>query len=162
MVDKVLFSSEKGEWGTPQDLFDELDAEYKFNLDPAASEGNAKCRDFYTVEQDGLSKPWHVLRAWREHRSDFNIFGAKVTPGRVFCNPPYGRKIGDWLRKAEAEFLSGNAELIVMLLPARTCTAWFHDYVYNKAEVIFLRGRITFEGAPSGAPFPSMLAIWGE
>ena len=82
--------------------------------------------------------------------------------GAVFCNPPYGREIGKWVRKAYEESRSGTT--VVLLIPARTDTAYFHDYIYGKAEIRFLRGRLHFtdeEGnAYAPAPFPSMLVIY--
>ena len=140
MVDQALFSSEKTVWETPQWLFDELNQKYNFTLDPSATKHNAKCGTYYTIEDDGLSKEWK---------------------GRVFCNPPYGRyKTPKWVKKAHDEFYNGNAELVVLLIPARTDTRWFHDYIYNKADIEFLKGRLKFEldGQSLGsAPFPSML-----
>ena len=138
MVDKALFSSASGEWSTPQELFDELDREFDFELDPAASELNAKCCRYFDVDDDGLDQPW--------------------APARVFINPPYGRGVGAWVKKAAEENKAGA--LVVMLLPARTDTAWFHEYIYGNAEIRFLRGRLKFGGASNPAPFPSMLAIF--
>jgi phage N-6-adenine-methyltransferase len=90
--------------------------------------------------ENGLTRNWH---------------------GRVFCNPPYS-KIGQFIRKGLAHLGFGDCELLVFLVPARTDTAWFHDYVYGKAEVRFLRGRLRFGNAKNSAPFPSMVAIWRE
>ena len=143
MVSKVLFSSETGEWETPQDLFDKLNTEYCFTIDVAATPENAKCPTFITKEQDALTQPWH---------------------GRVWCNPPYGRGIvTKWVEKATEEYWTGNAQIIVMLLPARTDTKWFHEYVYGAigVDVGFIRGRLKFGGAKNSAPFPSMLVYWG-
>lgn len=130
-------TSNKDDWETPQSLFDELDSVYHFTLDPCSTHSNAKCRKHYTVEDDGLSKSWE----------------GEV----VFCNPPYGRGIGEWVRKCSDE--SRHAK-VVMLIPARTDTAYFHDYIYHKAKVMFLRGRLKFEVggvASQSAPFPSMV-----
>ncbi len=154
MVDKVLFSSETTEWETPWDLFDELDKEFDFNIDAAASDENTKVRAYYFTEEiDGLKQPWHM-----------NIdvgYGIRVD-GRVWCNPPYGRQVGQWVAKADQEFRSGRSEVIVMLLPARTDVAWFHDYIYEKhdVEIRLIRGRLKFGGSKNSAPFPSLLAIW--
>lgn len=123
------------EWATPQDLFDKLNAEFHFTLDPCATPENAKCAKFYTKEQDGLTKN-----------------GGGQT---VFCNPPYGREIAKWLKKASEE-----EAITVMLIPARTDTKWFHDYIYGKQEIRFLRGRLKFGGATTAAPFPSMIVIF--
>jgi site-specific DNA-methyltransferase (adenine-specific) len=132
----VHFSSETVEWSTPQEFFDVLDKEFKFNLDPCATNENAKCVKFYTEEDDGLVQDWK---------------GA-----RVFCNPPYGRVIGDWVKKCA----TGGGKLTVALLPARTDTRWFHDYIYNKAEIRFIKGRLKFGGHKNSAPFPSMVVIF--
>ena len=135
----VLFSSKTDMWETPQDFFDKLNREFNFTLDVCATPENAKCENFYSPEQDGLSLLWK---------------------GRVWCNPPYGRQVGQWVEKA---YMSAQAgALVVMLLPARTDTAWFHDYVYRKAEIRFVRGRLKFGGSKTGAPFPSMLCIFRE
>lgn len=135
-------TSNKDDWETPQKLFDELDAVYHFTLDPCSTHENAKCEKHYTSQEDGLAKSW-----------------AGET---VFCNPPYGREIGQWVRKCSEE--SEHAR-VVMLIPARTDTAYFHDYIYHKARVEFLRGRLKFERggvALQSAPFPSMLVIFGD
>lgn len=139
MNTKALFSSQRSDWETPQDLFERLDEEFHFTLDPAASEECHKCSRFFTEEQDGLLQPW--------------------TGERVFCNPPYGRKIGDWAKKACEEAQNPDT-IVVMLLPARTDTRWFHRYIYGKAEIRFLKGRLKFGKAKNSAPFPSMVVIW--
>lgn len=133
-----MFSSKTDLWGTPQDLFDKLDAEFHFDLDVCAMPENAKCEQYYTPEQDGLVQEW---------------------TGTCWCNPPYGRQIGKWVKKA-----SECGTTVVMLIPARTDTKWFHDYIYGKAEVRFLRGRIKFVSAGGdvmdAAPFPSMVVVF--
>lgn len=133
----VLFSSKTDEWETPQQLFDKLDNEFHFNLDACATAQNAKASRFYTREDDGLSHPW---------------------VGTVWCNPPYGRQIAAWVRKGLRESWGGAT--VVMLLPARTDTKWFHDYILHRAEVRFLRGRLKFSGQTENAPFPSMVVIY--
>ena len=142
-MDKVLFLSDSFEYGTPQDFFDKLDEEFHFTLDPCASSSNYKCLNYYTKDDDGLSKNW----------------GGET----VFCNPPYGRGItGKWAKKCYQESLKPNT-LVVMLVPAWTDTAWFHDYVYGKAELRFIRGRLHFikDGvAQDRAAFPSLVAIY--
>lgn len=135
----VMFSSKTDLWATPQEFFDELNKEFSFSLDVCALPENAKCKDFYTPEVDGLSQPW---------------------TGRVWCNPPYGREIGKWVTRAYLSVCSGNAELVVLLLPARTDTRWFHDYIYQKAEVRFIKGRLKFSGAKYNAPFPCMVVVF--
>jgi len=135
---QVLFSSATGEWATPTLLFQDLDQEFRFELDAAASEANAKCPRFYTKKRDGLARPW--------------------APLRTFVNPPYGRAVGCWVLKAYTEWKRGA--LVVMLLPVRTCTGWFHQFIYHQAEIRFLKGRLKFGGAKNGAPFPSMIVIF--
>ena len=135
-----MFSSKTDQWATPQDFFDKLDAEFHFTLDPCADEFNRKCEKFFTKEQDGLAKDW--------------------TGERVFCNPPYGREIQHWVRKCFKEVMEGGCPLAVMLIPSRTDTKWFHDYVYGKSEVRFIKGRLKFGGAKYNAPFPSMVVVF--
>lgn len=135
----VHFSSVTNEWATPQALYDDLNAEFGFTLDPCATPENAKCPKFYTLADDGLIQDW----------------GEEV----VFMNPPYGRVIGDWLKKAYEESLKGAT--VVCLIPARTDTAYWHDYAM-KGEIRFLRGRVKFAGGEWNAPFPSALVIFKE
>lgn len=136
MVSRGLFTSSRDDWRTPDWLFDSLNAEFRFTLDPCSTDENAKCVKHYTQVDDGLSQPWDGER--------------------VFCNPPYGRQIGRWVKKA-----AESRALVVMLLPARTDTRWFHNYIYHKAEIRFLSGRLTFGGPSLGrAPFPSMIVIF--
>lgn len=132
----VHFSSQSNEWSTPQDFFEKLNQEFNFTLDPCATKENAKCAKFYTIEDDGLAQSW-----------DNEV---------VFCNPPYGREIKHWVKKA-SEAVGG---VIVMLIPARTDTRYFHDYIYNKAEIRFIRGRLKFGDSKNSAPFPSMVVIF--
>ena len=132
----IHFSSKTNEWSTPQDFFDKLNKEFNFTLDPCATRNNAKCKKYYTEEDDGLKHSW-----------DGEV---------VFCNPPYGRQIKHWVKKA-AEAKDG---VVVLLIPARTCTSYFHDYIYNKAEIRFIRGRLKFGEGLAPAPFPSMVVIF--
>ena len=134
-----LFSSTTDQWATPQKFFDELNKEFNFNLDPCATKENAKCRKFFTEEDNGL------LHDWSGHR--------------VFCNPPYGRAIAAWVKKCYEESQKPDT-LVVMLIPARTDTSYFHDYIYHKAEIRFIRGRLHFNESPQGAPFPSMVVVF--
>jgi len=134
-----MYTFKTPEWFTPQPLFDELNAEFRFTLDPCATTENAKCKKFFTQEQDGLAQDW--------------------SGERVFCNPPYGRTIGKWVEK----LATGGAKLAVALLPSRTDTRWFHDHIWGKAEIRFVKGRIYFDSAESArspAPFPSMIVIY--
>lgn len=135
---ETLFSCNTDEWYTPQLLFDALNEEFHFTLDPCATAENAKCAKFYTKEQDGLKQDW--------------------TGETVFCNPPYGRCMEPWLRKCYEHFMGGGTA--VLLIPARTDTRWFHEYVYGKAEIRFIKGRVKFGGAKYNAPFPSMIVIY--
>ena len=136
----VMFSSATDNWSTPQDFFDKLNDEFHFTLDVCADENNHKCEHYYTKEIDGLIRPW---------------------VGTVWCNPPYGRKIGEWVRRAHFSSHIGSAT-VVMLLPARTDTRWFHEYIYNKpnTEIRFIKGRLKFGGCKNSAPFPSMVVIF--
>lgn len=139
-MNSVHFSSQTNEWATPQAFFDELNKEFHFTLDPCATEGNHKCPLYYTKEQDGLSQDW----------------GGQ----KVFCNPPYGREISAWVRKCYQESMKPNTTC-VMLIPARTDTSYFHDYIYHNAkEIRFVRGRLHFNESPQGAPFPSMVVVF--
>ena len=132
-------SSASNEWTTPADLFAGLDAEFHFDLDVASTDDNALCERHYTQEQDGLSQPWD---------------------GSVWCNPPYGREIGKWMRKA-AE--SNGGGVTVCLVPARTDTRWWHEWIVGKAtEIRFVRGRLKFGGSDSGAPFPSAIVVYDK
>ena len=133
----VMFSSKTDLWETPQEFFDRLNDEFGFELDVCALPENAKCARYFTPEMDGLAQPWN---------------------GVCWCNPPYGREIGSWVRRALLSSAAGNT--VVMLLPARTDTRWFHDYIYGKAEIRFIRGRLKFGGCKNSAPFPSMLVIF--
>jgi site-specific DNA-methyltransferase (adenine-specific) len=136
MMTSGMFTSNTPEWATPQWLFDELNKEFNFDLDPCSTHENAKCERHYTKEDDGLSKSWG---------------------GRVFCNPPYGKEIAKWVKKAYEE--SSHAD-VVMLIPARTDTKWFHNYIYGKAEIRFIKGRLRFGDGKTDAPFPSMIVIY--
>ena len=109
-LSKALFSSTKEDWATPQDFFDKLDEEFHFDLDPCADAENAKCKEYFTKEENGLLKDW------------------------------------------------GG----VALIPARTDTRFFHDYIYHKAEIRFIKGRLKFGGCKDAAPFPSMVVIFGK
>nr|DAX20122.1 MAG TPA: DNA N-6-adenine-methyltransferase [Caudoviricetes sp.] len=139
MNTRVMFSSNTDLWATPQSFFEELNKEFQFTLDPCATAENAKCRTFYTKDDDGLKKDW----------------GGQI----VFCNPPYGMEIKKWVRKCYEESKKPNT-VVVMLIPARTDTAYFHDYIYKKSEVRFIRGRLKFGDAKNSAPFPSMVVVF--
>lgn len=136
---QACLSSKTDNWATPQDFFDNLNEEFHFTLDPCANEENHKCDLFFTKEQDGLTKDW----------------GEHV----VFCNPPYGKEIADWVRYSYEQSQKPNTT-VVMLIPARTDTRYFHDYIYGKAEIRFIKGRLKFGDATTAAPFPSMVVIY--
>ena len=141
MNTEVMFSSKTDNWATPQDFYNELNKRFNFELDPCADVENHKCPIYYIKEQDGLQQDWSKYR--------------------TYVNPPYGREIGKWVEKAyKTNKEHGN--LIVMLLPARTDTQWFHNFVYGKAELEFIKGRLKFGNSKNSAPFPSMLVIYRE
>lgn len=127
------------DWATPQALFDELNAEFHFDLDPCASVKNHKCARYFTKAQNGLVQDW----------------GRSI----VWVNPPYGRPIGLWMAKAQDACAAGAT--VVMLVPARTDTKWFHD-IAIKQEVRFLRGRLKFGGCPNPAPFGCVLVVFRQ
>lgn len=140
MNTKVMFSSKNEIWATPQDFYDKLNAEFQFTLDPCANAENHKCAKYFTATEDGLKQSWKG--------------------NRVFCNPPYGRNTtGLWVKKAYDETCDPNTTA-VLLLPARTDTRWFHDFILGKAEVRFVRGRLKFGDGNTRAPFPSMIVIF--
>ncbi len=137
----VHFSSKTPEWETPQALFDRLNEEFGFGLDVCATPENAKCVKFYTKEEDGLLQDWS---------------------GVCWCNPPYGRDIGAWVLRASQAAKAGA--VVVCLLPARTDTKWFHDFIMRAGsgarEVRFIRGRLKFGGSANSAPFPSCVVVF--
>lgn len=136
---EVHYSSKSNEWATPQNLFDELNDEFNFTLDPCATDENAKCSKYFTIEDDGLSKDW---------ANDV-----------VFMNPPYGREIKQWIKKAYEESLNGAT--VVCLIPARTNTTYWHDFIFDKAnDIRFLRGRLKFGNSKNSAPFPSAIVVY--
>jgi len=137
MINKSLFSSNSDLWATPLDFFKQLDDEFHFTLDPCASPDNAKCSYYFTKKQNGL------IQDWSGHR--------------VFMNPPYGRSISAWVSKACL-----SSALVVCLLPARTDTKWFHNFILNKAEIRFIPGRLKFGSSANSAPFPSMVVIFNN
>lgn len=139
---KTAFSSKSGEWRTPRALFTRLNKLYgPFALDAAATKRNALCSRFYTKEDNALVQQWR---------------------GRVFLNPPYGRGVGEWVAKAHLESQQSYNVGVACLLAARTDTAWWHDYVMQAAEVLFIRGRLRFSGHTDAAPFPSVVVLFSE
>lgn len=136
-MNRGIMTSNTCEWATPQEFFDELNREFHFTLDPCCTHFDAKCEKHYTKEDDGLSKGW--------------------TGETVFCNPPYGRELPKWVEKCHLESTKGTT--VVMLIPARTDTSYFHDYIYGKHEIRFIRGRLYFNDGEGRAPFPSMVVV---
>lgn len=136
-MNKSLLSSNRLDWETPQDFFDQLNEEFNFDLDPCSSDENHKCILYYTKEQDGLKQDWG------DHT--------------VFCNPPYGREIAKWVEKC-----ANHRGVSVMLIPARTDTKYFHKWIYqkNNVEIRFIPGRLKFGNSKNSAPFPSMVVVF--
>lgn len=159
-MNNSLFSSVKADWETPDSLFEELNDEFRFTLDAAASPNNAKCDRFFCEPH------WY-----RSHHADAM---GRLWYGRVWLNPPYGRGVSEWVDKA-ARAAFYTAQVVVMLVPARTDTAWWHDYIWDRnrnmprtllddgvtpIELRFLCGRLRFKGAPASAPFPSAVVVF--
>ena len=140
-INQGMFTSNADDWTTPDDFYSALDAEFGFTLDPCCYPETAKCPLFYTKEDDGLSQIWR---------------------GRVFMNPPYGRAIGAWVRKAY-EAAQTTAEVVVCLIPARTCSKYWHSYCMKAEEIRFVRGRLRFGGdgkAKDNAAFPNAVIVF--
>lgn len=137
-INSSWYTSTTDEWVTPQAVFDKLNAEFHFTLDPCCSHSNAKCQKHYTMQEDGLAQDW----------------GGET----VFVNPPFS-KMKDWAHKCLVESQKPNTT-VVMLIPARTDTAYFHDYILPYSTLRFIRGRLHYNEAKSGAPFPSMIVIF--
>jgi len=134
---KFYGTSASIEWATPQYMFDQLNEEFDFTLDPCASEQNHKCAKYFTIEMDGLNQNWDGER--------------------VFMNPPFGRNIGEWMKKLSESVFS----VAVALIPAKMDTKWFHRYVLEKAEIRCIQGRVKYIGdRANSAPFVSILAVY--
>jgi phage N-6-adenine-methyltransferase len=149
-LNKALFSSKKSDWETPQYLFDALNKEFNFGLDACATKENAKCPIYFSLEDklDGLELSWHSMT------------------GTAWLNPPYGKDIAKWVKKAWEE---STKMIVVCLLPARTDTRWWHSYVWDRftnranpsvKEIRFLKGRLKFGNSKNSAPFPSAVVIF--
>lgn len=154
----VHYSSSSNEWETPSEVFSQLNSHFNFDLDAAATHKNALCKNYFTQEDDALAQSW----------STYN---------NVWCNPPYGREIGKFLKKGYEESsnvdVNGSRTNVVFLIPSRTDTRWRHDYCIN-GDIIFIRGRLKFVNRTSpsyrddgnfktfGAPFPSAIVIFGD
>ncbi len=135
-VNKALFSSARLNWATPLAFYQNLDREFNFQVDVCASAENTKCSMYYK-DAEGLTRAW-------------------ASP--AFMNPPYGREISKWVKKAYEESLQGVT--VVCLVPSRTDTAWWHDYIMRASEIRFIRGRLHFDGYTTGAPFPSAIIVF--
>lgn len=155
---KLFSSRNSDEWETPQKIFDNLNQEFNFNLDVAASHQNRKCAQYFTQYDNSLNKIW----------THYDVINEQIIDGRVWCNPPYS-KVKEFLEKATKEFNNYNCKCIVFLTFANTDTNWFHDYCYNKpnVELRFLKGRLKFKGknkdgieVKNSAMRPSMLIIF--
>ncbi len=134
---KFYGTSASFEWATPQYIFDQLNEEFDFTLDPCSSAGNHKCAKYFTIETDGLKQNWDGER--------------------VFMNPPFGRNIGEWVKKLSESI----CPVAVALIPAKTDTKWFHKYVLEKAEIRCIQGRVKYVGGgANSAPFVSILAVY--
>ena len=133
----IHFNKNRSDWRTPIDLFRELDYEFHFTLDPCCTHESAKCEKHYTIEENGLDQDW--------------------SNEVVFMNPPYGREILKWMKKAYLE--SKNGVIVVCLVPSRTDTRWWHNYA-TKGEIRFIKGRIKFDGQKHNAPFPSAIVVF--
>jgi len=136
----TMFSSKSNDWGTPQNFYDKLNNSFgPFTLDPCSDGQNNKTDNYFTKEQNGLSQDW--------------------SGNKVFMNPPYGRAIKDWLKKAYEEGQKPNTT-VVCLIPARTDTKYWHDYVMNAQAVYFVKGRLKFGDSNNSAPFPSAVIVF--
>lgn len=138
MVNPALFSSNSDEWRTPKKVFDEYNAKYNFTLDAAASDENALCKKYYTKETNGMIKSWQDEIVW--------------------LNPPYS-EIAKWVSKARMEWEYNNAT-VVMLIPSRTDTRYWHEHIFPHAKINFIKGRLKFSESKNSAPFPSAIVIF--
>lgn len=139
MISPALFSSRSEEWPTPLDFFHMLDDEFRFSLDPCCTKESAKAGKYFTIDDDGLSHSW-----------------AGET---VFMNPPYGRKIGTWIEKAYTEGLQ-KSTVVICLIPSRTDTKYFHEFIMRAKEIRLIRGRLKYGDGKGSAPFPSIVVIF--
>ena len=136
---ELFFSSKTNQWSTPNELFNTLNKEFQFTLDPCATKENAKCKKYYTKKENGLIQDW--------------------SNEIVFMNPPYGREIKHWIQKAYEESLKGA--IVVCLVPARTDTIYWHNYCL-KGKVRFIKGRLKFGNSKNSAPFPSAIVVFTQ
>lgn len=136
---QVMFSSRSNEWTTPQGFYNALAKSYNFTLDPCATKTTAKCKKFFTQDDNGLEQDW--------------------SGHTVFMNPPYGREIKKWIKKAFEESRKDNTK-VVCLIPARTDTSYWHDYCMKAHKISFVRGRLKFGDSSNSAPFPSAVVVF--
>ena len=137
---ETMFSSKSSEWETPQDFYEKLNEVHgPFTLDPCATEKTAKCDHYFTEQEDGLFKSWEGET--------------------VFMNPPYGRSISNWIKKAHEESQRPNTK-VICLIPARTDTKYWHEYCMRAKEIHFVKGRLKFGNSANSAPFPSAVIIF--
>ncbi len=138
-MNNIVFSSKSDEWITPDYFYNDLNSRFLFDLDPCSTSENHKCDYYFTKNDNGL------LRSWKNHR--------------VFCNPPYS-DIKRWVEKCFNEHFFYNTD-IVLLIPSRTDTNFFHSYIYGYADIFFIKGRLKFSNSKNNCPFPVMLAKFG-
>jgi len=137
---ETMFSSKSLEWATPQHFFDQLEERFgEFTLDPCANDSNYKVKHRFTEKENGLEQDW--------------------SGHKVFMNPPYGREIKHWVKKAYEEGQKDDT-MVVALLPARTDTRYWHDYVMKADRIYLVKGRLKFGNGDNSAPFPSAVIIF--
>lgn len=140
---ELMFSSDSNEWSTPQLFFDKLNEKFSFTLDPCATDYNTKCEKYFTKDINGLEQSWEGET--------------------VFVNPPYGRELKHWVKKAYYESRKPNTT-VVLLCPSRTDTKYFHDFMMKASELHFVKGRLKFDNllnkTNNSAPFPSVVAVF--
>jgi len=128
---KGMMTSKRQNWRTPLKVYNDLHKEFKFDFDPCM------------FETDTI------------HKAD--MLGSDWGGERIYVNPPYN-KLADWIKKCYKEHKKDKT--VVMLIPVRTDTKAFHEYIYNQAEIRFIKGRLKFKGAKNSAPFPSMIVVF--
>lgn len=148
----VIFSSDNDVWPTPADFFERLDAEFNFGLDVCSSTNNHKAPAYYAIDHPDESRRDGLDQDWAAEAAELGGLG-------VFCNPPYGSGIENWMRKAHEAAQAGAT--VVTLVPVRSSSGWWHDLVLmTGAEVRYVRGRLTFGDAKHSAAFSSAVVIY--
>jgi|14BtaG_2_1085337.scaffolds.fasta_scaffold106734_2 site-specific DNA-methyltransferase (adenine-specific) len=137
---ETMFSNKSNEWSTPNEFYEKLDSIFNFTLDPCATDENHKCDKFYTMEDDGLVQDW----------------GGE----KVFVNPPYSENT-KWLEKCYNESQKPNT-IVVVLIPSRTDTKYWHNYAMKASHIYFVKGRLKFGNQRNSAPFPSAVLIFRQ